>query len=1138
MGGYNVEYVRIPTTPEKAPEFKDMNTIMSCLKRTSPSTSIVFNCQMGRGRTTTGMVLACLYRHWKNLIPQPIRDAASRLPDDDLTKHQRRADAIDNESGDDIANQRKRGEYQAIVRLLQLLSNGQQKKQQVDFYINLCNAVTDILDLVNHYKQKADTASTMEAREANTQRALICLRRYMTLIIINHYLANSNGSTLSEWLEDRKELTVLLDQTDRDPQLALQSGFGAKLLLERNLSQASELILQRSGDVLTKSMILLSNNNGSLKRHKVFSPIQVKGVERFFKADGQFRVYHVASPSIRGIEEVIYHSMTQSERGGETPSVLTWISSSAVPMLYVNERAYVLRDASAPCQALSQYEVMPGSRIRVIEQRLKNDVLDELKHSKGELLLHTQQGGIVEGDFQRCKEDCIDTVDDIFERNKDGEFKVNYHRAPLIDRKFPDVHAIDQFLDIIRSTPDDTAFITTNKTAMVIACLYLKSEDPTLLTSEGDEDDKIAQKDDNVRASRTKTTGDYSAIHHLIRVLPDGVASKERVDAIVDACTPAIPHKLLRHNRAQDYQMKLNIRDCIELHLKRAKTGRNEERRLSHWKMAVDCLKRYFMFIVLDSYMESCREHEQTVSFAEWIHSRSEIKTLYDHISRDTHNALARSMTHLIRASSLELPKNVGGEFEVLGRKKESELPDPEGYLIARNGHVLTSNSILKVDHFPGCQRRGMDNNIEGAPNFRQITNNGLNVYGTAMPTIDGIYAVLGQIGVKVSRRRRQQQAHTSPEKKSINAATAFGNTNMEDPMGAEVKELEVPGSHNQSLELANDHSVGTHDDVTWVNLREEPILYINRKPYVLRNVRHPFTNLEHTGISRSRVEEMEQRFKEDVLNEISNTGGYLLLHEETNEGDVVPVWEMVSGDSVRTPADVYANARRRGFNIKYVRIPITDEQAPLVSRMEKLVEVASNAAVDTPLIFNCQMGRGRTTTGMVVACMTRLWKMNKFDAIYQEHIDMQNAGPAMFEDQLVRLKRGNYKVILSLMRVLHEGAKVKIVMDSVIDTCSIMQNLREAIFDYKCRSEIVPNLKREGGDLSPTPASSRPDQTKQRKMAHERGIHYLRRYFMLLVCCGYLMESMHGSDNHRSFAEWVDKRTEFGSILDNITMN
>lgn len=46
--------------------------------------------------------------------------------------------------------------------------------------------------------------------------------------------------------------------------------------------------------------------------------------------------------------------------------------------------------------------------------------------------------------------------------------------------------------------------------------------------------------------------------------------------------------------------------------------------------------------------------------------------------------------------------------------------------------------------------------------------------------------------------------------------------------------------------------------------------MYVNGRPYVIRSVSTPYENLAHTGITVSRVEEMEVRLKEDIRQEIT----------------------------------------------------------------------------------------------------------------------------------------------------------------------------------------------------------------------------------------------------------------------------
>lgn len=66
-----------------------------------------------------------------------------------------------------------------------------------------------------------------------------------------------------------------------------------------------------------------------------------------------------------------------------------------------------------------------------------------------------------------------------------------------------------------------------------------------------------------------------------------------------------------------------------------------------------------------------------------------------------------------------------------------------------------------------------------------------------------------------------------------------------------------------------------------------------------------------------------------------------------------------------------------------------TDEQAPLPNALSQLLErVQSGYSEAGDFIFNCQMGRGRTTTGMVTACListTMNWKGEENDFEGQE---------------------------------------------------------------------------------------------------------------------------------------------------------
>lgn len=126
--------------------------------------------------------------------------------------------------------------------------------------------------------------------------------------------------------------------------------------------------------------------------------------------------------------------------------------------------------------------------------------------------------------------------------------------------------------------------------------------------------------------------------------------------------------------------------------------------------------------------------------------------------------------------------------------KKIAESADGRPYEMGvvaalRKGEVLGSQTVLKSDHCPGCQNQNLPEGVDGAPNFREVP--GFPVYGVANPTIDGIRSVIQKICSSKDGR-----------------------------------------------------------PVFWHNMREEPVIYINGKPFVLREVERPYKNmLEYTVI-------------------------------------------------------------------------------------------------------------------------------------------------------------------------------------------------------------------------------------------------------------------------------------------------
>ncbi|KAL6225589.1 hypothetical protein ACLB2K_004438 [Fragaria x ananassa] len=384
---------------------------------------------------------------------------------------------------------------------------------------------------------------------------------------------------------------------------------------------------------------------------------------------------------------------------------------------------------------------------------------------------------------------------------------------------------------------------------------------------------------------------------------------------------------------------------------------------------------------------------------------------------------------------------------------------EPEQVMKQRGGSVLGKKTILKSDHFPGCQNKRLSPHIDGAPNYRQA--NKLRVHGVAIPTIDGIQNVLKHIGAQQTDGKQAQ--------------------------------------------------------VLWINLREEPLVYINGRPFVLRDVERPFSNLEYTGINRARVEQMEARLKEDILVEAARYGNKILVTDELPDGQMVDQWEPVSRDSVKTPLEVYEELQVIGYLVDYERVPVTDEKSPKELDFDILVHKISQADINAEIIFNCQMGRGRTTTGMVIATLIYLNRIGASGIPRTNSIGKVSDSSVIVADNLPNsenaIRRGEYAVIRSLIRVLEGGVEGKRQVDKVIDKCSSMQNLREAIATY--RNSIV----------------RQPDEMK-REASLSFFVEYLERYYFLICFAVYIHSLRSSSSDHSSFADWMKARPELYSII------
>jgi hypothetical protein len=300
--------------------------------------------------------------------------------------------------------------------------------------------------------------------------------------------------------------------------------------------------------------------------------------------------------------------------------------------------------------------------------------------------------------------------------------------------------------------------------------------------------------------------GKFGAVRSLLRALEGGLAAKASLDCVLDACAAM-----------------QNLREAIAGYRARIFFEPNDIRRHSLLQVSLEYLERYYMLIVFAAYLSSPvfapgqdGRHE---SFEGWWAARPELQSILLRLLR-LNPVAALALDRRLPASGRQpvSTAGVGGssleaaasredkdEEEEEGREERAEREALEAIVAQRAGSVLGPRTLLKLDHFPGCQSARLPAIIPGAPNFREVA--GCRVFGGAIPTAGGIRSVLDRVGAG-------------------------------------------PGSDGQTAAI-------------WHVMREEPVIYVNGAPYVLREEGRPFKNLmEYRGIDSDRLDQMESRLK------------------------------------------------------------------------------------------------------------------------------------------------------------------------------------------------------------------------------------------------------------------------------------
>merc|ERR1712241_833606 len=344
--------------------------------------------------------------------------------------------------------------------------------------------------------------------------------------------------------------------------------------------------------------------------------------------------------------------------------------------------------------------------------------------------------------------------------------------------------------------------------------------------------------------------------------------------------------------------------------------------------------------------------------------------------------------------------------------------------VILKNLFQLTQNSLVKMgdqknpevwkavamqDHFEKIQK--LKDKIDGVPNFRRVP--GYKVYCCGQPTKEGFVKAIEKVCEKYPK----------------------------------------------------------DGPIVWINMRQEPIVYVNGNPVCagppnkigdensLLFSDDPDGGAQAT--TRASVKADEEEFLR-VLESRAKDGGKIKVVDVNKKESEVEVKELTTLSKVIE--DLKATFPGRTHN----RIPVCNSAAPLEPDFDTLCNALLGSNVNAPVIVNCQVGLGRSTTGCVAACLFREFQLSAsceglVETVPGVNLDVLRMDNYQMDKDKDTLFRGEFEVVKELTAALgDEGIASKRECDKVIDKNGPapkgtgIKQLRENIAESKLSYEIM----------------------------------------------------------------------------------
>merc|ERR1712198_420132 len=249
---------------------------------------------------------------------------------------------------------------------------------------------------------------------------------------------------------------------------------------------------------------------------------------------------------------------------------------------------------------------------------------------------------------------------------------------------------------------------------------------------------------------------------------------------------------------------------------------------------------------------------------------------------------------------------------------------------------------------------------------------------------------------------------------------------------------------------------------IIWLNMRQEPIVYVNGNPICARPPNKIGEYAELGNVTRDSVKKDEEEFFRVVEGRAKGNDGELKYVDVNKKETEIEVKELF------TLSQVIEGLKEKYPGLVHMRIPVCNSAAPTESDFDTVCKTLQGSAVNCPVIVNCQVGLSRSTTGCVAACLFREFQLaasyeGLVETVPGVNLDLLKMDRYKMDMSKDPLFRGEFEVIKELIAELpDEGVASKRECDKVIDKNGPapkgtgIKQLRENIAESKLSYEIM----------------------------------------------------------------------------------